>query len=263
MKSSKADSLSVAHARNWVVGILNSLVRHNPNLTPLETRALKELRSNTDITFLSIEIDSKSQELRLPAGNYNKILTSGKKKERLKKELLSIIGSLSFTTKVVPAKRLFLQRNEKSMLLNTTWTSVEDLQLYIDASGTHGYRAFFKGASFHASWLPHQISRSIEWKELFGTLVAATTWAKKLKNLWIKFFGENQAIVHTWQNKHPAISDLCIDWSLRQPQFLSGNVGCNNKIANALSRNKLTVFCTLIPHAEPLPTQIPPDLDDI
>ena len=69
------------------------------------------------------------------------------------------------------------------MFLNTTWTSVEDLQLYIDASGTPGYRAFFKGASLHASWLPHQISRSIEWKELFATLVAATTWAKKLKNL--------------------------------------------------------------------------------
>ena len=40
--------------------------------------------------------------------------------------------------------------------------------------------------------------------------------------------------------------------------------GCNNKIANALSRNKLTVFCTLIPpYAEPLSTQLPPDLDDI
>ena len=52
MKSSKADSLSVAHARNWIVGILNSPVRHNPNSTPLETRALKELRSSTDITVL-------------------------------------------------------------------------------------------------------------------------------------------------------------------------------------------------------------------
>ena len=44
---------------------------------------------DTAITFLSIEIDSKSQELRLPAGNftnYYKVLTSGKKKERLKKK---------------------------------------------------------------------------------------------------------------------------------------------------------------------------------
>ena len=46
LKSSKADSLSVAHARNWIVGILNRPV------SPLETRALKELRSNTDIIVL-------------------------------------------------------------------------------------------------------------------------------------------------------------------------------------------------------------------
>ena len=52
LKSSKADSLSVAHARNRIVGILYRPVRHNPNLTPLETRALKELRSNTDIIIL-------------------------------------------------------------------------------------------------------------------------------------------------------------------------------------------------------------------
>ena len=39
--------------------------------------------------------------------------------------------------------------------------------------------------------------------------------------------------------------------------------GCNNKIADALSRNKLTEYFTLVPQAEPLPTQIPPELDDI
>ena len=52
LKSSKADSLSVVHARNRIVGILNRPVRHNPNLTPLETTALKEFQSNTDIIVL-------------------------------------------------------------------------------------------------------------------------------------------------------------------------------------------------------------------
>ena len=52
LKSSKANSLSVAHVRNQIVGILNRPVRHNPNLTPLETRALNELQSNSDIIVL-------------------------------------------------------------------------------------------------------------------------------------------------------------------------------------------------------------------
>ena len=265
---------------------------------------------DTAITFLGIEIDSKSQEIRLPAGKLHKLLQDismwkGKKKAK-KRELLSIIGSLSFATKVVPAGRLFLRRlidlsskvkqlhhyvslnaearadfqwwidflpswNGKSMFLNTTWTSAEDLELYTDASGTHGYGAFFKGAWFNASWLPNQISRSIQWKELFAILAAATTWAKELKNLRITFFCDNQAIVHTWQNKsskHPAISDL-----LRRLFFVAAThnfsvsmshlPGCHNKIADALSRHKLTEFFTLVPQAEPHPTQIPPELDDI
>ena len=157
------------------------------------------------------------------------------------------------------------------MFLNTTWTSVEDLELYTDASETHGYGAFFKGAWFNASWLPHQISRSIQWKELFAILAAATTWAKELKNLRIKFFCDNQAIVHTWQNKsskHPAISDLLhrLFFVAATHNFsvaMSHLPGCNNIIADALSRNKLTEFFTLVPQAEPLPTQIPPELDDI
>ena len=116
---------------------------------------------DTAITFLGIEIDSKSQELRLPAEKLHKLLQDinmwkGKEKAK-KRELLSIIGSLSFATKVVQAGRLFLRRlidlstkvkqlqhyvslnaearadfqwwigflpswNGKSMFLNTTWT---------------------------------------------------------------------------------------------------------------------------------------------
>ena len=52
LKLSKANSLSVAHARNRIVRILNCPVRHNLNLTPPETRALKELQLNTDIIVL-------------------------------------------------------------------------------------------------------------------------------------------------------------------------------------------------------------------
>ena len=115
--------------------------------------------------------------------------------------------------------------NGKSMFLNSTWTSAKHLELYTDASRTHGYGAFLKGACFNASWLPHQISCSIQWKELFAIHAAATTtWAKELKNLRIKFFSDSQAIVHTWQNKsskHPAISHLLRRLPLWQPPTIS------------------------------------------
>ena len=65
LKSSKPDSLSVAHARHCIVGILNRPVTHNPNLTPLETRALKELRSNIDIIVLPSDKERATVIMRL------------------------------------------------------------------------------------------------------------------------------------------------------------------------------------------------------
>ena len=124
---------------------------------------------DTAITFLGIVVDSARGELRLPADKLQKLLQDigawiGRKKAQ-KHELLSIIGSLSFATKIIPAGRFFLQRlidqstkvkrlhhyvtlnaqtradfrwwqeflplwNGRALFLNPQWCSASNLQLF-------------------------------------------------------------------------------------------------------------------------------------
>ena len=68
----------------------------------------------TRVTYLDIEIDSPTQTIRLPVDNYEELLAmlslwKGKKK-CTKRELLSLIGSLSFAAKVVKPGRMFPRR---------------------------------------------------------------------------------------------------------------------------------------------------------
>jgi hypothetical protein len=69
---------------------------------------------STVITFLGIEINSINKTIRLPPDKFSELLEKVKlwkaKKKCTKRELLSLIGSLSFACKVVKSGRLFLRR---------------------------------------------------------------------------------------------------------------------------------------------------------
>ena len=119
-----------------------------------------------------------------------------------KQELLSLIGTLSFAAKVVPAGRSFLRRmidtsttarnpqetislpeafkldlawwqafatpwNGQSFFLLLQWTPSPDLELFTDSSGTIGYGAYCQGQWFNGRWTSEQLHHSIQWKELY------------------------------------------------------------------------------------------------
>ena len=68
----------------------------------------------TTITFLGITIDTTLQQLRLPPDKLQEMTLLIKswlgKHKTTKRDLLSLIGKLSFAAKVVPSGRLFLHR---------------------------------------------------------------------------------------------------------------------------------------------------------
>ena len=68
----------------------------------------------TTLTFLGIEIDSQAEELRLPADKLlalkEALMYWQEKKACRKRDLLSLIGSLSHAAKVVRPGRAFLRR---------------------------------------------------------------------------------------------------------------------------------------------------------
>ena len=197
----------------------------------------------TCITFLGIAIDADRQELRLPADKLQALnlelaqwLTARK---TTKRNLLSLIGKLSFAAKVVPAGRLFFRRlidlsttatrlhhrirlncdaradiqwwssflpqwNGVSYFVDTDLTPAPDLELYTDASGTLGFGAYYQGAWFRGDWAPHQhisAGTSIQWQELFAIVAAILTWGHLWRGKRILFNCDNLAIVHAWRGK--------------------------------------------------------------
>ena len=141
----------------------------------------------TTITFLGITIDTTLQLLRFPPDKLQEMTLLIKswlgKQQTTKRDLLSLIGKLSFAAKVVPSGRLFLRRlielsttvsklhhhihlnmearediiwwnrflpswNGVSIFLDLNWKDAEAIDLFTDASGTLGYGAYFNGAWF-------------------------------------------------------------------------------------------------------------------
>lgn len=206
----------------------------------------------TALTFLGIVLDTSAKQLRLPPDKLEELTGLTRcwlgRQKATKRELLSLIGKLSFAAKVVPAGRLFLRRlidlstttrklhhhvtlnaearadikwwedflpswNGVAMFLEPEWTTADSLQLFTDASGSLGFGAYFKGAWLRGDWQPHQCLplRSIHWQELFAIVAAASTWGHHWSGLRIHFHCDNLPIVQAWarqSSKHPDLMKL-------------------------------------------------------
>ena len=124
-------------------------------------------------------------------------------KKCTKRQLLSLIGKLSFACKVIPPGQIFLRHlldlsmtakhlhhhirisheaqldilwwqdflpswPGSSLILETQWTTSSQMNLYTDASGSEGWGAFWSGQWIQAHWSPDQVVKPILWKELFA-----------------------------------------------------------------------------------------------
>ena len=197
---------------------------------------------STCLTFLGIEIDTIAWKLRLPPDKLHdlntQLLNRLRKKSCTKRQLLSLIGKMSFATKVLPAGRIFLRRlinlstrtkvlhhrlhlnrdaradihwwltllpqwNGSAPILEPEWTPSPNMHLYTDAAATYGFGAFFNNAWLHGRWLPHQQlnpSRgvSIAWQELYAIVIAARAWGHLWTGRRISAHCDNLAVVDIW-----------------------------------------------------------------
>ena len=199
----------------------------------------------TELTFLGLTLDSIRQEICLPSRKLQDLLGELQQwalhHKCTKRELLSLIGKLSFVARAVPAGRLFLRR---LITLSTTVpqlhhhirlmtmprptssgvepsyhcgmvqlpsvaTIAPDFSLYTDAAGTLGCGTFFQGEWFHYSWEPHQAMQSIQWKEL--SIGCSSDLGPSLVGETPQISFDNKTIVLAWQSqraKHPDLMTL-------------------------------------------------------
>ncbi len=188
-------------------------------------------------------------QLKLPADKLTDTLSLlhswSSKKKCTKRELLSLIGKLSFICKIIPSGRIFLRRlidlstsvqklshhislnkparediswwieylptwNGKYSILDKNITYSPDINLFTDASGS-GFGIFFYGKWIACPWPDHSQSKSIQWKELFPIWVTCFIWAKSFHKKGLLCHCDNEAVVKIWSTgscKSAEISSL-------------------------------------------------------
>ena len=185
------------------------------------------------MTFLGIEIDSDSMEMRLPLDKLQRlreVLREWRGKKGCKKrDLLSIIGSLSHACKVIKLGRPFLRRLielskrenklDHFVRLNAearsdiewwfrfanTWNGVSlmyqvssvkcSIEMKSDASGSWGCGAFCGRKWFQLKWPSSLIDHNITVKELTPIVLAAAVWGEDWSAKNVKVWCDNSSVV--------------------------------------------------------------------
>ena len=188
---------------------------------------------STCLTFLGIELDTRAMVMRLPEiklTQLNQALAEWQRKKTVRKrELLSLIGTLSHACKVVRSGRAFLRRlitlstgakrldhfirlskcarsdivwwytyskgwNGVSMMSVVNRTSPE-FSLTTDASGSWGCGGFSNTQWFSLKWATKAMSLHITVKELIPITIAAGLWGPQWRGQSVKVWCDNEAVV--------------------------------------------------------------------
>jgi len=189
-----------------------------------------------NIVYLGIEINTDLNLIRLPDDKLEvlkKELDDWKGRKICKKrELLSLIGKLSFASKVIKPGRIFVRRlinlsmtgkklNHQINLNSaakadikwwgnfiSTWNGIaiiqsplrssDSLNLFTDASSLKGYGAVFGNHWTYGSWPPNVKDKDINYKELLAILIAIFTWKDEFINQQIIVFTDSKSICDIW-----------------------------------------------------------------
>ena len=204
---------------------------------PVATGADKVIYPTTVMTVLGVDLDSVTQETRLPDSKLSALLDLlrqwSTRKSATKRELLSLIGHLSFAAKVVPPGRTFIRClldlncsvqhlsdtievdeepqldiswwltfgqtwNGKAMFHDVEWTRSPDLELFMDASNV-GYGGYLQGHWFSGGWSAQWEAEPIMVLELIPIAAACTVWGELWIGKKLVFHCDNGAVVWAWQ----------------------------------------------------------------
>ena len=202
---------------------------------PIKEEKVEE--PTTCLTFLGIVLDTVSMEASISADRKTSLLTAIHSfctlKKCTKRQLLSLIGKLSFACKVVPAGRIFLRRlidlscsvtrlhhhirmttdarldlqwwldflpswSGTSLILDSNWTLSSAMHLFTDASGSKGWGAYWADRWLQAEWSSEQAKHDITWKELYAVVCAVNTWGHNWARKKILFHCDNNTVVSIW-----------------------------------------------------------------
>jgi hypothetical protein len=282
-----------------VFGILNIPIHPDKTIGPV-----------TSIVFLGIQLDSVQMQASLPKDKVTRIIElltdSCTRKSITKRKLLSVLGHLNFASRVILPGRSFVsyllslstsvkelhhhvklskdcltdinmwirflkEWNGLSFFYEDFLTESGDMELYTDASGSHGYGGYYLGKWFAERW-PADLPKvgdpdmSIAFMELVPIVASIVLWHGSWSKKRIVFHCDNKAtvaIINKGRSKSPTIMKLMrrLTWCAAKGNFVvhaKHIPGKKNIISDCLSRFQLERFHALAPEADRLPTRAPP-----
>ena len=256
---------------------------------------------STTLVFLGILIDTHALELRLPIEKLTRlqelIQSWSGRRSCTRRELESLLGSLSHAATVITQGRTFL-RQLFSLLaldraphhyirLNTSakadllWWKVflqewngssffpsiaPFLEVFSDASGSYGCGGFaIPHGWFQLRWPQNWHTIPITAKELVPIVIAAAIWGPTWKRCRVRFRSDNMAVVDLLSSR--TSKDQLLMHLLRclvfyaaffRFEFVGQHVpGVLNTAADAISRNKISLFLSLVPQIPCIPIPQP------
>uniref|UniRef100_A0A1X7TP25 Reverse transcriptase domain-containing protein n=1 Tax=Amphimedon queenslandica TaxID=400682 RepID=A0A1X7TP25_AMPQE len=177
---------------------------------PLEPSKLEG--PTTCLTFLGIEVDTVSLQLRLPTDKLDRLLNELKevqgRKVISKRELQSLTGLLQHACKVVRPGRAFLQR--LYALEKVGSAPDHHIRLNVAARADVMWWQLFVSHWNGVSMLcdPKHSKADIQVKELIPVVIAAALFGRSWRGKLIVFSVDNQAVVHILNNTHSKESHL-------------------------------------------------------
>ena len=146
-----------------------------------------------------------------------------------------------------------------------------DLVMTSDASGSWGCGAFFGKQWFMLQWPAGMESTHITTKELIPIVIGAAIWGRQWSEKVILCQSDNAAVVAIINSGVSGDAEVmhlirCLVFIAAKCNFIvtvTHVSGHSNKLADALSRNRLHDFKSYFPQAQAVPTPIPPEVVDL
>ena len=192
------------------------------------------------MTFLGIEVDTDSLQLRLPSDKLSRLKYELSRcchrRSISKRELQSLTGLLQFASKVIRPGRPFIRRLYAMQdigshpdhfihlnlparadimwwyLFAEDWNGISmfwdvskktaDVTVTSDASGSWGCGAFWKSKWFHFPWPSSLHDFPITTKELVPGVVGAALFGHEWRGLLVVFKVDNMTLVHVLNNTY-------------------------------------------------------------
>ena len=163
---------------------------------------------------------------------------------------------------------LFLESWNGVAMLENVPTQGREVDLYTDASGSFGCGAYWGSHWLQLRWPEGLEEWSIARKELIPIVAASMVWGQRWRQQRVRVHCDNEAVVEVIKagySREPYLMHLlrCVFFITTFHEITMFPVhipGLENRAADAISRNNISIFYSQVPQADPTPMVVPPEV---